>query len=452
MPVFRRNAVRMWALLLALSLLGGCTSPAVEETPSPTPESPVPTATASVEESAAPLTREEAWLKDIEAFSEGYKTNHIDLFYWRDEAFFDQQVEELKTQVGDLTDDEIVVSLARIINSMQDAHSSVVVGAYVTQYFPFELQALEDGLYILNVLCGEIPDYSNCLYAKVIAVNGVDAGEIEAQLRPIAFGDRYKVGQSTGYGGYFRPQVLTALGVPNHGDTFTFTLEGADGAVFEQEAEPIDYETYSACRQQVDYSMLFETDTGENWYTCLEDGSTLYFAYNTCSDPDGTLNATLEEILAVLKQGQVETLIVDLRNNSGGNSGLIASFVKNLRLNPHYYENFYIVIDGYTFSAGVDAAGRFSECEGAVLIGEPTRQYPDDLGDSRQFVLPHSGLICTYSIGLFLYHCGYREVTDDLPRLNYEETSIEPDIYIANDIDAWKGQYDNVLNYILEHT
>ena len=57
MSVFRRNAVRMWALLLALSLLGGCTSPAVKETPSPTPESPVPTMTTPVEESAAPLTR-----------------------------------------------------------------------------------------------------------------------------------------------------------------------------------------------------------------------------------------------------------------------------------------------------------------------------------------------------------------------------------------------------------
>ena len=451
MPVFRRNAVRMWALLLALSLLGGCTSPAVEETPSPTPESPAPTATAIVEESAAPLTREEAWLEDIDAFSEGYKTNHIDLFYWRDETFFDQQVEELKTQVGDLTDDEIVVSLARIINSMQDAHSSVVVGAYVTQYFPFELQALEDGLYILNVLCGEIPDYSNCLYAKVIAVNGVDAGEIEAQLRPIAFGDRYKVGQSTGYGGYFRPQVLTALGVPNHGDTFTFTLEGADGAVFEQEVEPIDYETYSACRQQVDYSMLFETDTGENWYTCLEDGSTLYFAYNTCSDPDGTLNTTLEEILAVLKQGQVETLIVDLRNNSGGDSGLIASFAKNLRLNPHYYESFYIVIGGYTFSSGALNAMQFAEETPAVLIGTPTGENPDDLGDVAVFSLPNSGLYCQFSTAIFKSGIRYSS-TDALPHLDFERSSLEPDIYIANDIDAWKGQYDNVLNYILEHT
>lgn len=451
MSVFRRNAVRMWALLLALNLLGGCAFPAVEETPSPTPESPVPTATAPVEESAAPLTREEAWLEDIEAFSEGYKTNHIDLFYWRDEAFFDQQVEELKTQVGELTDDEIVVSLARIINSMQDAHSSVVVGAYITQYFPFELQALEDGLYILNVLCGEIPDYSNCLYAKVIAVNGVDAGEIEAQLRPIAFGDRYKVGQSTGYGGYFRPQVLTALGVPNHGDTFTFTLEGADGAVFEQEVEPIDYETYSACRQQVDYSMLFETDTGENWYTCLEDGSTLYFAYNTCSDPDGTLNATLEEILAVLKQGQVETLIVDLRNNSGGNSGLISRFVKNLRLNPHYYENLYVVIGGYTFSSGVLNAMQFAEETPAVLIGTPTAEYPDDLGEVGVFSLPNSGLYCQFSTAIFVSGTKYSS-TDALPHLDFERSSLEPDIYIANDIDAWKGQYDNVLNYILEHT
>ena len=48
--------------------------------------------------------------------------------------------------------------------------------------------------------------------------------------------------------------------------------------------------------------MLFMTNTGSNWYEFWEDEALLYFAYNTCSDSDGTLNTTLEEILAVLKQ------------------------------------------------------------------------------------------------------------------------------------------------------
>lgn len=451
MSVFRRNAVRMWALLLALSLLGGCTSPAVEETPSPMPESPAPTATAIVEESAAPLTREEAWLEDIDAFSEGYKTNHIDLFYWRDEAFFDQQVEELKTQVGDMTDDEIVVSLRRIINSMQDGHSRV--SSFLTptdRTFPLQVQLLEDDkVYVINTAEGDFPDYSDCLYAEITAINGMPMEEVLELVLPVIFGERYANAQRAWFPEYFYPRLLTVAGVPDRDGTFTFTFRNEAGEFFEKiiETIPIDAEY----QWSVEYPMLFTTNTGSNWYEFWEDEALLYFAYNTCFDSDGTLNATLEEILAVLKQGQVETLIVDLRNNSGGNSGLISRFVKNLRLNPHYYENLYVVIGGYTFSSGVLNAMQFAEETPAVLIGTPTGENPDDLGDVAVFSLPNSGLYCQFSTAIFKSGIRYSS-TDALPHLDFERSSLEPDIYIANDIDAWKGQYDNVLNYILEHT
>lgn len=451
MSVFRRNAVRMWALLLALSLLGGCTSPAVEETPSPTPESPVPTATASVEESAAPLTREEAWLKDIEAFSEGYKTNHIDLFYWRDEAFFDQQVEELKTQVGELNDDEIEVSLRRIINSMQISHTNLDLSSSITSVtFPLRLRLMEDDkVYVINTAEGDFADYSDCLYAEITAINGMPMEEVQELVFPIIFGERYANAQRAYFPYYFYPRLLTAAGVPNQDGTFTFTFRNEAGESYEKIIETIPIDT--EYQWSVEYPMLFMTNTGSNWYEFWEDEALLYFAYNTCSDSDGTLNTTLEEILAVLKQGQVETLIVDLRNNSGGDSGLIASFAKNLRLNPHYYESFYIVIGGYTFSSGALNAMQFAKENPAVLIGTPTAEYPDDLGEVGVFSLPNSGLYCQFSTAIFVSGTKYSS-TDALPHLDFEKSSLEPDIYIANDIDAWKGQYDNVLNYILEHT
>lgn len=451
MPVFRRNAVRMWALLLALSLLGGCTSPAVEETPSPTPESPAPTATAIVEESAAPLTREEAWLEDIDAFSEGYKTNHIDLFYWRDEAFFDQQVEELKTQVGELNDDEIEVSLRRIINSMQISHTNLDLSSSITSVtFPLRLRLMEDDkVYVINTAEGDFADYSDCLYAEITAINGMPMEEVLELVLPVIFGERYANAQRAWFPEYFYPRLLTVAGVPDRDGTFTFTFRNEAGESYEKIIETIPSD--AEYQWSVEYPMLFTTNTGFNWYEFWEDEALLYFAYNTCSDSDGTLNTTLEEILAVLKQGQVETLIVDLRNNSGGNSGLIASFVKNLRLNPHYYESFYIVIGGYTFSSGALNAMQFAKENPAVLIGTPTGENPDDLGEVEVFSLPNSGLYCQFSTAIFKSGIRYSS-TDALPHLDFEKSSLEPDIYIANDIDAWKGQYDNVLNYILEHT
>ena len=452
MPVFRRNAVRMWALLLALSLLGGCTSPAVEETPSPTPESPVPTATASVEESVAPLTREEAWLKDIEAFSEGYKTNHIDLFYWRDEAFFDQQVEELKTQVGDLTDDEIVVSLARIINSMQDGHSRV--SSFLTptdRTFPLQVQLLEDDkVYVINTAEGNFPDYSDCFYAEITAINGMPMEEVLELVLPVIFGERYANAQRAWFPEYFYPRLLTVAGVPDRDGTFTFTFRNEAGESYEKIIETIPSD--AEYQWSVEYPMLFTTNTGFNWYEFWEDEALLYFTYNTCSDLDNTLRSVLGDILTLLREGRVETLVVDLRNNGGGNSSLLSNFCERLASNSVYsYQNLYVVIGGNTFSSGALNAMQFAEETPAVLIGTPTGENPDDLGDVAVFSLPNSGLYCQFSTAIFKSGIRYSS-TDALPHLDFERSSLEPDIYIANDIDAWKGQYDNVLNYILEHT
>lgn len=87
----------------------------------------------------------------------------------------------------------------------------------------------------------------------------------------------------------------------------------------------------------------------------------------------------------------------------------------------------------------------------AVLIGTPAGENPDDLGDVAVFSLPNSGLYCQFSTAIFMSGIRYSS-TDALPHLDFERSGLEPDIYVANDIDAWKGQYDNALNYILEHT
>ena len=448
----RRPVPRLSALLLALSLLGGCTSPAAEETHTLTPESPAPTATASVEERAAPLTREAAWLEDIETFSDGYKTNHIDLFYWRDEAFFDQQVEELKTQVGDLTDDEIMVSLRQIINSMQSSHTTLDLSSSIMSVtFPLRLRLMEDDkVYVINTAEGEFPDYSDCLYAEITAINGMPMEEVQDLVFPIIFGERYANAQRAYFPYYFYPRILTAAGVPDRDGTFTFTFRNEAGETYEKIIETIP--SGAEYQWSVEYPMLFTTNTGSNWYEFWEDKALLYFAYNTSRDPDGTLEQTLYEIQGHLNAREVETLVIDLRNNPGGDETFISLFLANLRLNPAYYKKLYVIIGGNTSSAASMTTIRLRQLDNSIVLGTPAGEGYPDITASNSFTLPNSGLECRYSTAFVSGDLTWYWKGDPLPQIEFGVTTIEPDLYIANDLDAWKGQYDNVWNYILEHT
>lgn len=126
--------------------------------------------------------------------------------------------------------------------------------------------------------------------------------------------------------------------------------------------------------------------------------------------------------------------------------------VDNLRLNPAYYKELYIIIGGNTGSAGSMYTIELRQLDNSVVLGTPAGEGYPDITVAVPFTLPNSGLECNYSTAFVSGDLTWYLKGDTLPQIEFGVSTIEPDIYIANDIDAWKGQYDNVLNYILEHT
>ena len=439
-------------LLLLSSVLGNYRQEEEASTSAPPTESLSPE-TDSPEDYSHYSERDLLWLEDIEAFSQGYKTNHIDLFYWRDEAFFDRQVEELKAQVWNMTDDEIEVSLRRIIHSMQFSSSTLNLSSgMMLVAFPLQLRLLEDNkVYVINTAEGDFTDYSDCLYAEITAINGMPMKEVLDLVLPVVNAQRYPNAQRACLPYYFYPRLLTAAGVPDQDGSFTFTFQNEAGESYERIIETIPSD--AEYQWSVEYSMLFTTDVGSNWYEFREDEALLYFACNICSNQDGALQQTLDEILEHLKEREVDTLVMDLRNNPGGYEGALYALsllADNLRLNPSYYQELYIIIGGITNSAGSIYAMELRQLDNSVVLGTPAGGGYPDITASGAFTLPNSGLECLYSTSFLSGDLTWYQAGDTLPQIEPGISTIEPDIYIANDIDAWKGQYDNVLNYILE--
>lgn len=448
------NRPALLLLTLGLIFLGGCQEQSdARDSASPTRDLPAPGISAPVDspipsaaESLDPaeFKRDFLWQEDIEAFSMAYKAKHVDLFYWRDEDSFDRQVEELKEQAHGLTDLEIVLGMKKIINSMQDLFSQVYFEdeEYCDEFFPLQFRFMEDGLYIVNVRLGGFPDYQDVLYSKVAAVNGVDEAQIRERVFPILCGERYETGRHALYAARFIPAYLYGTGVADWNGEFVFTLEREDGTVYDKKIETVSGAVRQSARPAVEYPMLFTVNPSENWYRYAAEDRTLYFAYNTSSDSNDILRPMFEEMRTVLIEEDVKNIVVDLRNNRGGNAALLDPFISMLTVLRAQYEKLYVVIGNDTFGSGTQNAKDLADLDGAILIGEPTGDPLYGLSGQDAFSLPNSGLRCTYTT---------RIDTPDFGRthLDFDDSPLWPDVYARNTIGNYRNQTDAVWEYII---
>jgi hypothetical protein len=133
------------------------------------------------------------------------------------------------------------------------------------------------------------------------------------------------------------------------------------------------------------------------WFNYLPESRTIYLKYNVCAEmpimPAARFRA---DLAAALAANPVDRFIVDVRNNTGGNSALLAQLLPPVGGNIRR-----IVITGrQTFSSGLFAAEDLAKV-GWTLVGEPTGGKPTAFGEVLGFTLPNSGLRGQHSTRLF---------------------------------------------------
>lgn len=163
----------------------------------------------------------------------------------------------------------------------------------------------------------------------------------------------------------------------------------------------------------------------------------LYFKYSRCKEdedyPFTKLFTDLDKILDL----NPKKIIVDLRNNQGGNSSLFDPISKILRayINKKKPQVF-CLINRRVFSSGVLNTHEMKYKLGALLVGQPTGQGVNHYGEVKTFKLPNTKIEVQYSSKFF-------KLIED------NATTIKPDILIEPTIDDYMNGKDPVLNYCL---
>ncbi|HEX2060799.1 MAG TPA: S41 family peptidase, partial [Thermoanaerobaculia bacterium] len=121
----------------------------------------------------------------------------------------------------------------------------------------------------------------------------------------------------------------------------------------------------------------------------------VWFDYHEVTNTqDEPLSHFADRMFRFIDEHDVEKLVIDIRNNYGGNHALNRALVHGLIRAKKLQApgTLFVLVGRRTFSAAMMFAVEIEKNTHAIFIGEPTGASPNGYGDPRRIVLPESGV------------------------------------------------------------
>lgn len=379
------------------------------------------------------------WTSDLDLLADRLPKLHKNLFFKTTPELFRTRVEALKSRLANLSSDEFAVGLARIVASAADAHTSIYVP--VRAAFPLMLYWFKEGIFIIN-----IPrEHKNALYGRITAVQGKPIRMVADEFASLIPCENDAQLQNVLPRFLASVEHLRGLGIIGREATAEFSVESETGETTALKLEAMAMGAGPAPAWVVNPSdadglPLYRRRAGEAyWMELLPRGKTVYFKYNSCREmPSKPFAAFQKELLRVLAGPGIERLVIDLRNNGGGDSGILDPFIEALAGTNfgRTKGRLYVIIGRQTFSSAILNAIDLRKKTAAVFIGEPTGGKPNHYGEVRTFILPATKLAVSYSTKYF-------------QAVEGDPATIVPDRMIAHSIADYRAKRDPFLEAIL---
>jgi hypothetical protein len=379
----------------------------------------------------------EKWAEDVDFLIQELPRLHINLFFKIKEDKFLEMAASFKKSLPSFNYDEFYVGLSRLVASVGDSHTTLRL--QLKHAFPLMLYWFKDGIYVINT----IPGYEKILYGRVTAFNNRPIEEvIEAFSEIIPHENEAQIKSSI-------PQIMASaehlhgLNIIPDVDRTMLTVENEQGQRISVEMKSMSIrgplKGIIDMKDNTAWPLYMKNRSQFYWFEYLPDAKTIYFKYNSCRNmPDRPFPDFSKELLDAIQNNPVDKLVIDLRNNGGGNSGILDPFIETLAKNDKINQkgHLFVIIGRQTFSSAILNAVDLRKKTEAILIGEPTGGKPNHFGEIRFLTLPNTKLVVTYSTKYF------QHADDDTP-------SLMPDITIEISLKDYKDRRDSVLDAIL---
>ena len=247
------------------------------------------------------------------------------------------------------------------------------------------------------------------------------------------------------------PDILHALGIIEKIDSAKIIVENQNGGVSTLELAPISPDQYLSFFPEISLlglpqktEPLYVSNLSEIfWKTYLQDSKTLYFQYNgilPVNNSGQTIADFSNELEDFIETEDVKKLIIDVRQNAGGDNTTYAPLVemlKNNRLNQE--ERIFVLFGRGTFSAASNFIMKLENETNAIFAGEPSGGSPNHYGDALDLMLPNSKIVIGVSS---IYH---QDALIDDNRLFKS-----PDILIELESKDYFSNIDPVMEAVLK--
>lgn len=331
------------------------------------------------------------------------------------EGNWSQVIEEMKIDFANpMPIGEYALKLMSFTSKLNDAHTEVYPQNLLSKQLPVGFQWVKEGLVIsksyvdaLNVgdLVLKIGDYTiNDIFQKL---SEYISSENEYWMKHKGLG-------------FLRQEIFLEHFSFINDDSVKITVE-RDHTIFDIDLKLVtneDIQLLNSIEQHTWYSWDFRENLNIGYFNIEE------------SNISAEFEKEVAHFFYEVSKANIDNVIIDLRSNSGGNSGVVNSFLKHMPLSPIlpytgvikfsqeaslqlgyqqsngnevfiasaplikstpvYKGNIYILTSPATFSSGSMFAVLFYDNKLATIIGEPTGGSPSSFGDTIMLELPYT--------------------------------------------------------------
>lgn len=368
-------------------------------------------------------------------------SHHPNLHHSISREAWDGKVEDLQSRLPSLNDHRAQTELMSLVASIGDAHT--ILHWEPSEVYPLRFYWFSDGLFVIKAQ----DKYGHLLNSRVLAINALSMDQlVDAVKKVIPHENESRLrGEFPHY--LIHPGMLYGLGITHTPQEMQLTCVTGDGLVqtWRVQAEPNlkrdwrDAQEPMPPQKETNAPLYLRGKEQYYWFTHLPNHETVYFRYHRCGEhPAYPMAAFLDQLFQSVRENGTKRLVVDLRQNRGGSSRVLAPFIPRFAAldGINQQGRLYVLVGRETFSSALMNALQFRKYTKAIFVGEPTGGKPNSFGETVTMELPGTDLALTHSTKYFRQS----EVDSD---------SFVPDFVVELSHGDYAAGVDPVWDYVL---